>query len=162
MPEITTPRRTARTAARAASCLAIGLAATSATGAGAAATSPPAGGATVASASIAPPEDTAIPYLTVLQPLAVRRHGHVIRGRIKLRAIIAADGLKTAWSFRVIHGTGANATHRVVAHGTLSPTQTKRVSAVVYGRSHSALRYDVTASNAAGGSPTPPQHARIP
>jgi hypothetical protein len=103
----------------------------------------------------------AIPYLTVLQPLAVRRHGQIVRGRIQLRAIIAADGLLTKWSIRIIHRHGGHTGYHVIAHGTLSPTSTKTVTAVAFGAPRSVVLYDVTAANADGGRPTPPQHARI-
>jgi hypothetical protein len=161
MPQITFARGPSRAATTVIAGLALAFAATTATGAGAAARATGYGPAPVASTSVTTPQEAAIPYLTVLQPLAVRHHGHIVVGRIKLRALIAADGLQTTWSIRVIHGAGSRRTHHVVAHGTLRPDQISTVSAVVYGQPHSALLYDVTAANAAGGTPTPPLHARI-
>jgi hypothetical protein len=157
MPEITFARRPSRAATTVMAGLALALAATTAPGAGAAARATGDGPST----NVTTPQDAAIPYLTVLQPLAVRQHGHIVPGRIELRALIAADGLQTTWSIRVIHGAGSGRTYHVVAHGALRPDQTSTVSAVVYGWPHSALLYDVTAANAAGGTPTPPLHAQI-
>lgn len=103
----------------------------------------------------------AIPYLTVLPPRAVRRHEAIVRGRIQLRAIIAADGLVTKWSIRIIHRQDATVSYRIIAHGTLSPASTKTVTAVAFGSPRGVVVYDVTAANAAGGNPTPPMRARI-
>jgi hypothetical protein len=159
---ITTSPRTLRTAAIAASSLAIGLAAMSPSGAGAAPGGAAAPSAPVAAASGAAPADAAIPYLTVLQPLAVRQHAQIVRGRIQLRALIGADGLKTTWSIRTITHVGGRTVYHVVAHGTAAPgEEAKPASAVVYGTPHSIVHYDVTATNAAGGLPTPQMSARI-
>jgi hypothetical protein len=106
-------------------------------------------------------EEAAIPYLTVLPPLAVRRQGRIVKGRIKLRAIIAADGLTTRWSIRVVKRSGGQTRYKVLAHGTLKPNATRTVVAVAYGTPGSKLSYDVTAHNADGGKPTPPQRAKI-
>lgn len=135
------------------SSLALGLAAVSFAGNATAGAAAPA--AAPASA------DAAIPYLTVLPARAVRSNGDVVHGRIQLRAIIAADGLPTKWSIRVIKRSYGHIVHRVIAHGTLAPTATKTVTAVATGVTRTALTYDVTASNSDGGQPTPPQHARI-
>jgi hypothetical protein len=106
-------------------------------------------------------EEAAIPYLTVLPPLAVRRQGRIVKGRIELRAIIAADGLTTRWSIRVVKRSGGHARYEVLAHGTLKPNATRTVVAVAYGTPGSKLSYDVTARNADGGRPTPPQRAKV-
>jgi hypothetical protein len=106
-------------------------------------------------------EEAAIPYLTVLPPLAVRRQGQIVKGRIRLRAIIAADGLTTRWSIRVVKRGAGQTRYKVLAHGTLKPHATKTVTVVAFGRPGSKLKYDVTAKNADGGTPTPPQQAKI-
>jgi hypothetical protein len=110
---------------------------------------------------VAAAEQAAIPYLTVLPPLAVRRQGQIVKGRIRLRAIIAADGLTTHWSIRVVKRSGGQTHFRVLAHGTLKPHATKTVTVVAFGRPESKLKYDVTAKNSDGGTPTPPQQAKI-
>jgi hypothetical protein len=106
-------------------------------------------------------EQAAIPYLTVLPPLAVRHGGQIVKGRIELRAIIAADGLRTHWSIRIVKRRGGQVHYRVLAHGVLKPHATKTVTAVAFGARGSRIKYDVTASNADGGTPTPPQQAKI-
>jgi hypothetical protein len=106
-------------------------------------------------------EQAAIPYLTVLPPLAVRRQGQIVKGRIRLRAIIAADGLTTHWSIRTVKRSGGQTHFRVLAHGTLKPHATKTVTVVAFGQPGSRLKYDVTAKNADGGTPSPPQQAKI-
>jgi hypothetical protein len=106
-------------------------------------------------------EEAAIPYLTVLPPLAVRHSGLIVRGRIELRAIIAAVGLTTHWSIRIVKRRGGQVRYKVLAHGTLKPNATRTVVAIASGAPGSKLRYDVTASNADGGKPTPPQLAKI-
>jgi hypothetical protein len=106
-------------------------------------------------------EQAAIPYLTVLPPLAVRRQGRIVKGEIRLRAIIASDGLATHWSIRTVKRSGGQTHFRVLAHGTLKPHATKTVMVVTSGRPGSKLKYDVTAKNADGGTPTPPQQAKI-
>lgn len=110
---------------------------------------------------VAAAEQAAIPYLTVLQPLAVRRQGRIVKGQIRLRAIIASDGLTTHWSIRTVKRSGGQTHFRVLAHGTLKPHATKTVTVVASGRPGSKLKYDVTAKNADGGTPTPPQQAKI-
>jgi hypothetical protein len=110
---------------------------------------------------VAAAEQAAIPYLTVLQPLAVRRQGRIVKGEIRLRAIIASDGLTTHWSIRTVKRSGGQTHFRVLAHGTLKPHATKTVTVVASGRPGSKLKYDVTAKNADGGTPTPPQQAKI-
>jgi hypothetical protein len=110
---------------------------------------------------VAAAEQAAIPYLTVLPPLAVRRDGRIVKGEIRLRAIIAADGLTTHWSIRTVKRSGGQTHFRVLAHGTLKPHATKTVAVVAFGRPESKLKYDVTARNADGGRPTPPQQAKI-
>jgi hypothetical protein len=110
---------------------------------------------------VAAAEQAAIPYLTVLPPLAVRQQGQIVKGRIRLRAIIAADGLTTHWSIRTVKRSGGQTHFRVLAHGTLEPHATKTVTVVAFGRPGSKLKYDVTAKNADGGTPTPPQQAKI-
>lgn len=154
MPTATSRRTLIRRAAIAAAA----LAALAPSGPGAAADTAAAADSTAMSAADA---DAAIPYLTVLQPLAVRRHGHIVPGRIRLRAIIAADGLRTTWSIRAIRGHGDRAVYHVVGHGTLGPADTKTVGTVVFGKPRSIVRYDVTAANADGGRPTPVMRARI-
>jgi hypothetical protein len=106
-------------------------------------------------------EQAAIPYLTVLPPLAVRRQGQIVKGQIRLRAIIAADGLTTHWSIRIVKRSGGQTHFRVLAHGVLKPHATKTVTVVARGRPGSRLKYDVTAKNTDGGTPTPPQQAKI-
>jgi hypothetical protein len=91
---------------------------------------------------VAAAEQAAIPYLTVLQPLAVRREGRIVKGRIELRAIIAADGLTTRWSIRSVRRSGGQTHFRVLAHGTLKPHATKTVTVVASGRPGSKLKYD--------------------
>jgi hypothetical protein len=110
---------------------------------------------------VAAAEQAAIPYLTVLQPLAVRRQGRIVKGEIRLRAIIASDGLTTHWSIRTVKRSGGQTHFRVLAHGTLKPHATKTVTVVAFGRPGGKLKYDVTAKNADGGTPTPPQQAKI-
>jgi hypothetical protein len=110
---------------------------------------------------VAAAEQAAIPYLTVLPPLAVRRQGQIVKGRIRLRAIIASDGLTTHWSIRAVKRSGGQTHFRVLAHGTLKPHATKTVTVVAFGRPGSKLKYDVTAKNADRGTPTPPQQAKI-
>jgi hypothetical protein len=110
---------------------------------------------------VAAAEQAAIPYLTVLPPLAVRREGRIVKGEIRLRAIIASDGLTTRWSIRAVKRGGGQTHFRVLAHGTLKPHATKTVTVVAFGRPGSKLKYDVTAKNADGGTPTPPQQAKI-
>lgn len=98
----------------------------------------------------------------MLQAKAVRRNGKVGGGRIRLRGLIGADGLRTKWSIRTIHRRGDRITYRVVAHGTAAPdAESKPISAVVFGKRGSVVRYDVAATNSAGGRPTPTMHARI-
>jgi hypothetical protein len=110
---------------------------------------------------VAAAEQAAIPYLTVLPPLAVRGEGRIVKGRIRLRAIIAADGLTTHWSIRTVRRSGGQIRFRVLAHGTLKPHATNIVTVVASGQPGSKLKYDVTAKNADGGTPTPPQQAKI-
>jgi hypothetical protein len=158
MPISTPQRRPLQLAALAATSLAIGLAATTSSGATTpgAATGGPEGAATAAAT------ETGIPFVSVLQPKAVRRNGKVVGGRIRLRGLIGADGLKTTWSIRTIHRDGDRIRHRVVARGTVaSAEESKPISAVVFGKPGSRVDYDVTATNAAGGQPTPTMHARI-
>jgi hypothetical protein len=106
-------------------------------------------------------EQAAIPYLTVLPPLAVRQGGRIVKGKIKLRAIIAADGLPTRWSIRIVKRQGGQTHYSVLAHGTLRPHATKTVTAVASGAVGTKIKYDITASNADGGTPTPPQLAKV-
>jgi len=84
-----------------------------------------------------------------------------MKGRIELRAIIASDGLRTHWSIRIVKRRGGQLHYKVLAHGVLKPHATKTVTAVAFGARGSKLKYDVTASNADGGTPTPPQQAKI-
>ena len=139
-------------AALAATSLAIGVAAISSSGAAA---------STDAAAST-----TGIPYVSVLQAKAVRRNGQIVGGRIRLRGLIGADGLRTTWSIRTIHRRGEKVVYRIVAHGTVAPKEeSKPISAVVFGKRGSVVDYDVTATNSAGGQPTPddarPDRARL-
>jgi hypothetical protein len=157
MPITDTQRRPRQFAALAASSLAIGLAALSSSGAAAAPNAAPTAGTATAAAG-----DAGIPYVSVLQPKAVRRNGKVVGGRIRLRGLIGADGLKTTWSIRTIHHHGDHIEYRVVAHGTVAPEEeAKPISAVVLGKRGSIVNYDITATNSAGGQPTPAMHARI-
>jgi hypothetical protein len=159
MPITDTQRRPLQFAALAASSLAIGLAALS-TGASAAPGAALTGGALGSAAAAA--SDAGIPYVSVLQPKAVRRNGKVVGGRIRLRGLIGADGLQTTWSIRTIHRVGGHVAHHVVARGTVAPDQeAEPISAVVFGKRGSVVDYDITATNSAGGQPTPTMHARI-
>jgi hypothetical protein len=117
--------------------------------------------ALLSATGVAAAEQAAIPYLTVLPPLTVRQQGQIVKGRIRLRAIIAADGLTTHWSIRVVRRSDGQTHFRVLADGTLKPHATKTVTVVAFGRPGSKLKYDVTAKNADGGTPTPPQQAKI-
>ncbi|MEA2219228.1 MAG: hypothetical protein QOJ35_1854 [Solirubrobacteraceae bacterium] len=161
MPITTTPRTSLRNAAIAASSIAIGLTALSSSNAGAAgdaaaARSSP-GSAVTAASDYAP-----IPYLTVLPPEIVRHNGRVMHGRIRLRAIVGASGLETQWSIRIVGRHGDHTDPRVIAHGTVAPTEeAKPVSAVAFGKPRSVVRYDVTATNSAGGQPAPVMRATI-
>jgi hypothetical protein len=160
MPITDAHPRPLQLAALAASSLAIGLAAISSSGASAAPVTAATGGAAGSAAAAA--SDARIPYVSVLQPQAVRRHGKVVGGRIRLRGLIGADELKTRWSIRTIHRHGDQIEYRVVARGTVAPDEeAKRISAVVFGKRGSVVNYDITATNSAGGQPTPAMHARI-
>jgi hypothetical protein len=160
MPTTDTQRRSLRFAALAASSLTIGLAALATSGASAAPVDPGTGGAPAAATAAA--SETGIPYVSVLQPQAVRRDGKVVGGRIRLRGLIGADGLETKWSIRTIFHHHGHVIYRVMAHGTVAPTEeAKPISAVVFGLRGRVVDYDITATNSAGGQPTPVMHARI-
>jgi hypothetical protein len=159
MPIITTQRRPLQLAALAASSLALAITALPSSGASAA---PVAAVTSAPGAATAAAGDTGIPFVSVLAPKAVRRNGKVVGGKIRLRGLIGADGLETTWSIRTIHRVYGHSVYRVVAHGTVAPEEeAKPISAVVSGKRGSVVAYDVTATNAAGGQPTPTMHARI-
>lgn len=133
MPITDTHRTPLQFAALAATSLAIGAAAFGSSGASASTNAAATGGSPAAATAAA--STTGIPYVSVLQPKAVRRNGKVVGGRIRLRGLIGADGLKTKWSIRTIHRHGDHLDYRVVAHGTVAPElESKPISAVVFGK----------------------------